>query len=125
MTCYGLSMEVHGKLFTAEDVAKAAYSAICRVAMCDMQQDGCMCVHVQEILNYLPTRHLSSFFSECCVLFEDFYYVEARSRIAVDVSSLMREKHDMLLSLVSDYVRKLDAGRDVIDTDNRMGVACI
>ena len=118
-------MEVCGQLFTAEDVAKAAYSAIVRVALYDMQQDGRMCVDIQEILNDLPTHHLSSFFSECCLLFEDFYYIGAHRCIAVDVSSLMREKHDMLMFLVSDYVSKLDAECDVIDTDNRMAIQCI
>jgi hypothetical protein len=125
MTCYGIAMEIQGLCFTAEDVAKAAYSAIVRVALFDMQNDGRMCVDIQEILNDLPTHHLSSFFSECCVLFEDFYYIGSHRTIAVDVSALMREKHDMLLFLVSDYVSRVDTKCDMIDADNRVAIQCI
>jgi hypothetical protein len=45
--------------------------------------------------------------------------------ITVDITSLMREKHDMLLFLVSDYANKLDAECDVIDADSRMAIQCV
>lgn len=111
------ALTVDGVHVSSEDVGRAAYSAICQIALTLRNSDSPVSDEILDLFAHLGKKQLLSLFRDFAIFFTEFYSVDRDRCVYVDTVLLMSKRFHDLDCLVCRYLKVLDEqapGCDVI-----------
>lgn len=115
MFCGPEALTVDGTRVSSEDVGRAAYHAICQLALDLRSSHSSISEEILDLCCELDREKLFGLFRDFAVFFTEFYKIDQHGCVYVDVNLLVESRFGDLDCLVCKYTAVLDEQAPVCD----------